>query len=379
MKKSAMTLSFYLLCLLLPSAYSSCNSQAFSTEKDEPPSTIANGGLPSSRDLVTNVETLAAEKKPFRYLINTNGKIKSLHDRMITCTTGGMLASSKARTGSAFAAGTPILELETTSLTYKLEREELTRFNAEKEYASQLLAYDNLLKDKSNDQAAAVQKKLRISTGLAAAEQDIRETTYELNQSVIRAPFGGVLSDVKIHEGDPVRSGQELFRIYDPANLVLEIKILEADIGLLKTGTAAEVSPISNSAARFRASVYEINPYVDENGMVLVTLKIDQAGMDGPALLPGMNGIAEIKIPMGKALVVPRQAVVTRNDKSVVFTCENGKAKWNYVTTGRENGEEVEIKEGLTPGQKVIISNNQQLAHGSPVTESTGKKSTGDQ
>src|SRR5690606_4084492 len=86
-------------------------------------------------------------------------------------------------------------------------------------------------------------------------------------------------------------------------------------------------------------------------------------------LFPGMNCTAEIKILLTETLVVPKEALVIRNGKNVVFTLENGKARWNYVVAGRQNGEEVEILEGLSNGQKAITTNNLQLAHETPVNE----------
>jgi hypothetical protein len=72
-------------------------------------------------------------------------------------------------------------------------------------------------------------------------------------------------------------------------------------------------------------------------------------------------------IPYNKNIIVPKEAVVIRSGKHVVFTAERGLAKWNYVTVGRENGKEIEIIEGLKENQAVIITNNLQLAHDAPV------------
>ncbi|MDD4032931.1 MAG: hypothetical protein PHS48_06780 [Bacteroidales bacterium] len=50
-----------------------------------------------------------------------------------------------------------------------------------------------------------------------------------------------------------------------------------------------------------------------------------------------------------------------------MFTLVDGKAFWNYVTTGLENATEYTIEEGLKPGDQVIVSGNINLAHESPV------------
>jgi membrane fusion protein, multidrug efflux system len=168
-----------------------------------------------------------------------------------------------------------------------------------------------------------------------------------------------------------VRAGEELCKIYDPRSLMLEIKVLEADINLLNKSITADITPVSGSSPLYKAALYEINPYVDENGMVTVRLKI----LNGNAqLFPGMNCTVVIKVPMTQALLVPKEAVVMRDGKPVVFTVEAGKAKWNYVTTGRENGREVEVLSGLSTGQVVIISNNLQLGNDAPVKEQVNKQ-----
>ena len=80
-----------------------------------------------------------------------------------------------------------------------------------------------------------------------------------------------------------------------------------------------------------------------------------------------MNASAEINVPQKRGIVVPRKAILLRNNRPVVFTWEAGFAKWNYVSLGAENGEVIEILEGIQAGSEVIISNNIQLANNTPV------------
>jgi RND family efflux transporter MFP subunit len=360
-----------LLIILLFTAIS-CGSN--SNAKENP-----DNQFPSSGNIAvseTPVSTTTAAYREFEVLLESNGKIKSLREQLVNSENGGKLVKCNAQTGKFFGAGSPVAQFETTMIQFKLERARLNLFNNTKEYESQLLGYENLLKDKTAEQGEEIKRKLRISSGLSGTEQDIKEANYELSKSVIRAPFSGVLSDVKIQPGQLVKPGEELFRIYDPANLVLETRILESDISLLKKGTPAEIAPLSDPAGKYTASVYEINPYVDENGMVIVKLKVHQtqkAKGSGSLLFPGMNCTVIIRIPVSKSVLVPMEAVVARDGKNIVFTIENGKAKWNDVITGRGNGKEVEIREGLKGGEEVIISNNLQLSHDAPVKKINGQ------
>lgn len=332
---------------------------------------------PSIGETLTTVTTALAQTKNFEYLIQSNGKVLSAREQLFIAETSSILVMNRARPGNMVASRSVIAQLETSAIQYRLEKAELTRFNSEKEYQSQLLGYENLLKNKTKAEADDIKQKLKISTGLAGAEQDIKEANHDLSKAVIKAPFTGVIADVEAQQGQQIKAGQELFRIYDPYNLLLEVKALETDVHLLKKGTPAVISPIGNQANIYKAAVSEINPYVDENGMVQVRLKIiplrslpsPSGEGSGVRLFPGMNCTATIKIPLSKILIVPKEAVVMRNGKAVAFTLEDGLAKWNYVTVGRENGKEVEIKNGLGAGQKVITSNNLQLAHDAPVKE----------
>lgn len=348
----------YILCVLF---LFSCNDSNASHEDTELPF-LKTQGADTTR---TVVKTAWAKEAPFNYLIQSSGKVRSLHERIVSSEIGGSLLLNHAFTGKQVLANEVILKIDPTLIQYRLKKAEFSLFNNEKEYQSQLLGYESLLKDKPALEAENIRKKLKISSGLLPAQQEISEAQYELSKTVIRAPFTGVLSDVRIEAGQQIRPEQQLFRIYDPHNLLLEIKILEADLFLLKIGAVADVAPLADSTRKYQARVAEINPYIDENGMALVKLRLSHTGV----IYPGMSCTATLRITSGRSLMVPREAIVMHGDRPVVFSMEQGLANWNYVSLGRTNGKEVEVLGGLKPGIKVITTNNLQLAHHAPVKE----------
>lgn len=358
------------LSWLIP-AFIAASCTHSSTSKEATGSSL--GPAASSSGIVTTVQTAEAAERPFMYIINSNGKIRSLNEQSIISLNGGKLTSCNATAGKFFHAGQAIAQLDTAVIQFKKQRAVLNQYNTAKEYESQLLGYENLLKGKSREEAESIKQKLRISSGLASAEQDLKEAAYDLGISIIKAPFNGITADVKVHDGDQLNPGQEMFKIYDPDNLYLQVKVLEADMGLLKIGIPATVVALSAPSAKYASDVYEINPYVDENGMVDIKVKI-RSPKSGRPLVPGMNCTVSINIPTGKSVVVPKEAVIIRSGRPVVFNFEDGKAKWNYVVPGRDNGKEIEIKEGLKAGSLVITSNNLQLAHDAPVQKADSDK-----
>ena len=163
--------------------------------------------------------------------------------------------------------------------------------------------------------------------------------------------------------GSLISSNAELCEILSTNNLELRVKVLESDIGLISINQKAEVYPVSNTQTALEGRVIAINPKVDESGLVMVVIRL--TGTQN--LLPGMNARAIIRAPQSNSLVVPKDAVVYRSGRAVVFTIEDNESRWNYVEVGKDNGQEIEILDGITSGSTVITTNNLQLAHQAPV------------
>ena len=127
-----------------------------------------------------------------------------------------------------------------------------------------------------------------------------------------------------------------------------------------------EVTPFALNDTKAEGRITEINPLVDENGMVQVKAAVTDKGK----LFEGMNVRVSIHRSLGKQLVVPKEAVVLRSGKQVVFVLDSTKTKayWTYVHTSLENADSYTIADGLKEDDIVITSGNINLAHEAPVT-----------
>jgi membrane fusion protein, multidrug efflux system len=348
--------------LLLLSALRLINCKRSTPETAEEPPITASMGTAGSTEVTTGQSTYSV----LAYQVQSTGRIQPQYNEVLASERSGLLLTCQARNNQAVKKDEIIATLESTNLELRREKLLVQQYNAQKEYESQLLGYEGLLKGKGPQEAEEVRKKLRAATGLAAIELDLKELEYEKQQCTIRAPVSGVLSDVKVQVGMRIKGGQELFRIHSAQDLYAEIKVLESDLPLLRNGQRAEVQALAMPDRPYAATLSEINPSVDANGMILIRLKI----LRPAGLLPGMNIEASVDVPQKKTIVVPKSAVVLRGGRPVVFTYEDGLAKWNYVTTGLDNGKAVEITEGLKAGMEVITSNNLQISHDAPVRKS---------
>ncbi|MDP1843255.1 MAG: efflux RND transporter periplasmic adaptor subunit [Sediminibacterium sp.] len=271
--------------------------------------------------IAIEVATAVAVQKPFNFLISSSGKIVSKREDLVNSPINGKLITCIAVDGKSVLKNEVIVQFDTRPILFKKERAILHKYNTEKEYESVLLGYENLLKGKNEASADSIKNKLRIGVGLADAQQDLVEANYELMNAQVIAPFNGLIANVLVHSGQTVKSGQEMFRIYDPNELFLTIKVLESDLSLIKLGFVAQIFPLSFEKEHYSATVASINPYVEETGMIVVLLRVDNAhGPAGNRLFPGMNCTATISIPCPSSIVVPKEAIVNRSGRSVVFT-----------------------------------------------------------
>lgn len=94
-----------------------------------------------------------------------------------------------------------------------------------------------------------------------------------------------------------------------------------------------EVTPYASAVGTRTGSISEINPLVDENGMVRVKAQVN----GGDKFFDGMNVRISVKRSVPNRIVVPKTDIVLRSGKQVMFTVKDNIVMWNYVTTGLEN------------------------------------------
>lgn len=206
-------------------------------------------------------------------------------------------------------------------------------------------------------------------SGLAAAEAQFARAEYGLENCRITAPFSGIIGDVQVHPGDVVSPGQTLFSLVDLQRLKLKLAILESEFGFVRENENITAVFPAFPGRDFSGTITGINPQIDpqtRTGSVV-------AAIDNPdgLLKSGMFGAAKIVVNRYPGrLMVPRAAVVERDQRKLVFIVRDEKAFWCYVDTGLENDEFIEVTGSafdLKPGEPVIVDGHFALAHNADV------------
>ena len=241
--------------------------------------------------------------------------------------------------------------------------------------------FDKLFGGKSKDENTAKftnQSKTVLTPlqGKVLAQADIPDETFaqgilgpgcgiEPTGDTVYAPFDGVIADLEVKEYNQSSAYKEVCSVIDDATMEIVFNVLETEIAHLKAGMEVEITPYANDKVTLKGTVTEVNPKIDENGMVKV-----RATTDNPkaVLVDGMNVSILAKRQIADKLIVPKTAVLPRQGRKVVVVYENGRAIWKYVETGFENSREVCIESGLKEGEEAIYENNLGLSHECEVT-----------
>lgn len=311
----------------------------------------------------TEVKVAKAETKSFDYLINATGKLEASAQVKALIEQPGYLIELPIREGQSVTKGQVIAKLDPTEAQIRLEKARIALRNAQASYQNDKLGFQKDFESGDAERKAYLEEQLKAQNGVFLAEIELKEAQLNLERCQVKAPISGKIADLKFKEGSLISSNAELCEILSTNSLELKVKVLESDISMISLNQKAEIYPISNTSTALEGRVTGINPKVDENGLVQVAIRLTSS----QNLLPGMNARAIIRAPQSNSLVVPKDAVVYRSGRAVVFTIENNESKWNYVEVGKDNGQEIEILDGITSGSTVITTNNLQLAHQAPV------------
>jgi len=207
---------------------------------------------------------------------------------------------------------------------------------------------------------------LEVRSGLATARADEARAALNLERTVLVAPFAGVVSGVTLDAGEWVQAGTTFCTVTDDVDIEAEVGVLESDLGALEVGRPAllEVPALGRTIP---VQVDVVSPSIDtESRTCTVLLRLRSE--DG-RVKPGMFVRASIAGQMvPDQILVPREAILTRDGRPLVFKVEEDRSKWLYVTLGPRNDNLVAIERvlqggPLEPGDEVVVDNHLTLTH----------------
>ena len=344
----------YLSLLLLPMALFACHSKpAESTVNTEKRQYIAQKNP---------VEVMILQKCMFRKELVNNGKLVALRKSDLQFRVGEQLEKLNVRNGDPVKAGKVIAELNTFTYRQQLDNAQIQLKRARLEMQNLLIGQGYNTLD-TMVIPPHIYEMASVKSGYAEAIQSLETVRFNLESARIVAPFSGILANIKQKQYDRVNAGTTFCTLIDDSEFEVEFRIVESEVGDIRLSDEIQLIPFSSQVI-CKGRISEINPMVDENCLI----------KNPGGLMDGMNVKVLVEKEISDQLVVPKSAVVLRDNQEVLFKCTKDTiAFWVYINTGLENNSSYSvianpIKGGkLEAGDTVIISGNLNLAHESRV------------
>ena len=209
-------------------------------------------------------------------------------------------------------------------------------------------------------------KFIEIQTQLAQAQASERIARKNLGDCILRAPFGGYVSQRSVDMGNNVIPGQSCFKLVKLDKVKVKVSIPEKEIADIHIGQSVHFNVAALNNRMFTANVKEKG--VQANPLShTYDVKLEMANSDR-ALLPGM--VCNVSINnSGKdnSIVVPQNAVLVDGEGTYMWIADGNKSMRRNVTTGDVSSNGIVITMGLNVGDRIIVSGQDNISEGSKI------------
>ena len=275
---------------------------------------------------IVEVDTVVLRKQTFQKQILCNGKLVAIQRAELMCPKAGeLLKSVNVKNGQRVSAGMVLAVADTRDTNTALEKAKHDLEKAKVDLQDKLigLGYNADASNVPED----ILKKAEMTSGYYSAKYALRAAETSLSDCRLLAPFSGKIADLVAR---PHQRGDKFCTLIDDSFFDVEFKILESELASVRVGSAVKVSPFIDESITLNGTVAEINPTIDEKGLVTIKARVKNTS---DRLLDGMNVKVIIENSVRDMFVVPKEAVVERDGYHVVFVYdkESHRAIWTYV------------------------------------------------
>ena len=219
-----------------------------------------------------------------------------------------------------------------------------------------------------DDQTFKVKRLERKVEGLRAVAERI---DIEMEKKTVPAPFDGVVLERKVDRGEWLSEGSVIAHLARYDEVDIRVNVPEEVLLAIAPGTEVQVSVAGTVATG------EISAVIARGDVATRTFPVEIRMKNTPSLVEGME--ARVSLPAGKpreALMAPRDAVIDKFGRTVLFAVVDGKAKMIPVKIVGFEGMEVGVEApSLEAGMQVVVKGNERLNEGQPVRPAGGSES----
>jgi len=252
----------------------------------------------------------------------------------------------------------------------KNTREELQRYEnlyeeslvSEREVAEIRYRMDEL----GHDLRVTSSESRELTHKVEELEAEIEQAELELSRTRIEAPFSGFITERQVDVGQTVKNLDSVFKLGDFSPLMTDVFVSEREAAEIAPGQGVRIYSGVDGSLGIDGRVARISPIVDQaTGTVKVTVELSgQEGLFKPGAFVRVAIRTDTRVD---SVLVPKRAVVEEDGESFVFITEEDSVKRMKVDLGYESDRDVEIVNGVGPGESIVVAGQGGLKDGSKI------------
>ena len=323
----------------------------------------------------TPVETAEVSQGPVSEVVKEAGTVESESALILTAKQTGEIRGLLVEEGDSVSAGDLLLtgEGSSASLDVKSQQAQLRALKSQYTLAqdaankSRLLYEQGAVSQQEYNQAQATANQLAAQVDALA--YSIESYASSSGTAGLTAPIGGVITGIFAKEGETILASAPILEISNLDDIYVVCDLIASDADLVTPGDpvllTSQEGNYEDSSAQVRKVHIKAQDQLSDLGIQQKRVRVE---IDlGQEKAPRLGSTIDVEITIDQhpeATRVPKTAVYERDQQSFVFVVEGRKAVEREVMVGLKGRDFTEIITGLTPGESVILSPDNQLSNG---------------
>ncbi len=305
------------------------------------------------------VLTEQASLTTFDESFSANGNFKAVNQIDFSAESPGRITQLMAKEGTLVKAGQVLAKIDNQVVGADLEIAQ-ANVNAAR---IDMERYQKALQTGGVTQKQLDDMTLQYHNAQARLKQAKKNTANTL----LKSPIDGVVNAKYVEVGAYLAAGTKLFQIVNISRLKLVVNVPESQVVLLRLGQDVPITTSVYPEVAYKGKITFIAAKGDET--LNYPVEVEIANITGKELKAGMYGTASFSLPKQEpTILIPRAAFYAGISNNSIFVVRGNKAVSKHVTSGQVYGDRVEVREGISEGETVIISGQVNLTDGTVVT-----------
>ncbi|HOP03528.1 MAG TPA: efflux RND transporter periplasmic adaptor subunit [Tenuifilaceae bacterium] len=311
------------------------------------------------------VKTETLTKQLFEHFIIVNGKVELVEEAMVSPEANGQITKIHVEKGQRVSKGDVLITLNTSIIENSIAELKLGLELATKIFEKQKGLWEQNI--------GSELQYLEAKNAKESLEHKLKTLNSQLEMSIVRAPFSGIVDDIYLKEGELASPGRAVLYLANLQKLKIVTDVSETLLPKIHVGDVVSVKFPTYNDIKLQAPIHRIGNLIDpKTRTIKVEILVDN--IEGK-IKPNQIAMLSIKdFEAKQALVVPSIVVKQDSRGEFLFVTDkneegNAIATKKYVTSGLSYFDRTMILDGISEGQKVIVAGYNQVGNGSLIEE----------